>query len=209
MSKRDWFRNETWDAGIEAAFEARLNRARDKVQPLKLQALHLARSRPEVALRLLDRYFRSGDTLHLAAAFAIQAEARIAIGDVASAANSYELALAREAEWPQLKTIKTNSFLDYPLLVAEHRLTDRYDNALRVLEVRRSDCAFPVQHFIWHAARALIRCAQGATADAAAEARSAIAAADETSSGFRYHQSLGLVGAEHDQLKEQLRRLFA
>ena len=114
----------------------------------------------------------------------------MALGDVAGAVSSYRSALAREEEFPNTRT---NSFVEYPLLVAEQGLAEHFADALRVFAVRRADVAFPVQRFMWHAARALILSAQREPMQAQEEARIALASADASSSDFRYHQSLGLV----------------
>ena len=204
MSRSDWYRHAEWDAEIAADFDRRLRRARDKVQPLKIQAALLAETYPDVALGLLDRYFESGDTLFLAEAHATRARARVALGDISDAVQSYAAALTREAEFPNLKT---NSFVEYPLLVAEHGLTDRYGDALRVLAEREADLAFPVQHFKWHAARALILSAQGEPTHAKSEAERALAAAELSASGFFRHKSLGLVDNTYHELRERLRDL--
>ena len=206
MSRGDWFRHNDWNLEIEEDFNAHLRRARDKVQPLKIQAAILAETRPAVAVRLLDRYFESGDTLFIAQAHSTLAKARVNLGYVAGAAASFEAALQRETEFPNLKT---NSFVEYPLLVAQHRLADRYHAALRVLESRKSDLAFPVQEFMWHAACAIISSEQGSVTTAATEARAALAAAAKDSSDFRYHRSLGLVGDSFPALRERLRGLSA
>jgi tetratricopeptide (TPR) repeat protein len=206
MSRGDWFRHVEWDVEIQADFDAHLRRARDKVQPLKIQAALLAERHPEVALQLLDRYFESGDTFFLADAYCTQAEARAAIGDISGAAESYTAALTREAEFPN---VKTGSFVEYPLLVAQHRLKERYGDALKVLAARELDVAFPIRRFMWHAARSLILAAQGERTQARSEAKMALAEAEQTSSEFRYHQSLGLVGNSYHELREQLRDLTA
>jgi hypothetical protein len=202
MSRDDWFRHEDWSPQIEMDFDAQLKRARDKVQPLKIQAGILAERRPDVALRLLDRYFESGDTLFIAQAYATVADARLALGDFAAAADALEAALRRESEFPNLKT---NSFVQYPLLVAEHRLVERYGVALRVLESRKTDLLFPIQQFKWHAAYAVIAFEQGDMTTAGAHAGLALAAAGETSSGFARHKSLGLVGDSFSDLRARLR----
>ena len=53
----DWFRNTTWNASVEQAFDDKLRRARRQEQYLRVQVCTLARSHPDVALKLLDRYF--------------------------------------------------------------------------------------------------------------------------------------------------------
>lgn len=201
----DWFRHTEWDEDIESEFERRLKRAKDKIQPLKIQAAALAETHPSVAIDLIKRYFASGDTFFQADAHHTEATARMALGDVAGAVASYEAALRREAEFPNLKT---NSYVEYPLLIAEHRLTQRYELALRVLAERKADLAFPVQRFMWYAARALILSDRGESAAAAAEAREALLAAEDSSSGFSRHQTLGLVGDLHSALRDRLRKLI-
>ena len=200
----DWFRHTEWNADIESDFERRLKRAKDKVQPLKIQAATLAETHPAAAIDLLDRYFATGDTFFLADAYRTQAIARLALKDLPGAATSYEAALRRESNFPN---VKTNSFVEYPLLVAEHRMTERHEFAIRVLAERKSDVAFPVQRFMWHAASALILADQGDAARAAGEARNALVAADDSSSGFQNHQALGLVGDSYPAIRKRLEKL--
>jgi len=55
-----WFRQETWDEGIEQDFLARLSRSRSqRDQYLVIQALTIAKTFPSVALRLADHYFET------------------------------------------------------------------------------------------------------------------------------------------------------
>jgi len=208
MSRDDWFRHTDWNTEIEADFDAHLRRARDKGQPLKIQAAMLAATHPEAALHLLDRYLESGNRLFLAEAYQTQARARLALGDIPGATESYCAALSREAEFPNLRT---TSYVEYPLFVAEHGLQERYADALDVLDGKKAllGFAFPVEHFMWHAAKALIYSAQGKEQSARSEAQAAITAADQTSSGLRYHQSLGLVGERYGKLRQRLRELSA
>jgi tetratricopeptide (TPR) repeat protein len=83
-------------------FFAKLKRARDKAQYLRIQAGCLTRSRPQIALTLLERYLATGDNFGRAQAYVDQANALLALGEVERALASYELALAREQEFLNL-----------------------------------------------------------------------------------------------------------
>ena len=191
MSRNDWYRHTAWDSEIEAAFEAKLKRARGKAQYLRIQALHLTQSHPEVALRLLDRYFELGsDLVGCSAAHESRAEAYLALGRIDEAIACYEAALEREAAFPNAKS---NVSVEYPFLIATHNLRQHFARALQILEANRDDVAFPVNRFRWHAARALILTELGSAHDARSSAKLALEAAAEQKSEFRYHQSLGLV----------------
>ena len=63
---------------------------------------------------------------------------------------------------------------------------------------------FPVDHFKWHAARALML---GSSDRAAAResARTALEFAAKDDSGFRYHKKLGLISDQHDEALSRLR----
>ena len=201
MARDDWFRNTDWDSAIEAALFDKLSRARDKRQYLRIQASTLARGRPQVALRLLDKYFDLGDHFDHAQAHVDRASAYLALGGVDRAIAAYEAGLAREEQYPNLLT---QASLDLPFLIASLRITSRYQQALGLLERHRSRLAFPVDYFRWYAAHALILLAQGSTSLARAHAQVALQAAAKEHSGFRYHPSLGLVGSQYDDIREQL-----
>src|SRR4051794_37757046 len=96
----DWFRNKDWNADIAARFDAKLRRARDKQQYLRIQASYLADVQPEVALALLGRYFALGDHFDMAAAFVDQSTAHLAQRETDAALHSLQRARARERERP-------------------------------------------------------------------------------------------------------------
>ncbi len=98
MSHGDWFRNTSWDPEIENAFFKKLARARDKCQYLRIQASTLASRCPEVALRLLDKYFALGEHFDIAQAHVDRATAFLHLNQLDSAILAYEAALAREGE---------------------------------------------------------------------------------------------------------------
>src|SRR5687767_8082388 len=79
----DWFRNATWNPSIERAFDDKLRRARRKEQYLRIQACTLGRSHPDVALKLLERYFSLPNDFDHAQAHVDRATAYLALGRVA------------------------------------------------------------------------------------------------------------------------------
>jgi tetratricopeptide (TPR) repeat protein len=202
----DWFRNTTWDDAIERAFDEKLRRARRKEQYLRIQACTLARSHPEVALKLLDRYFELHDDFDHAQAHVDRATARLALGRVNEALEAYEAALAREAAFPNLQT---QAYLDLPYIVATRGVRDRYGRALELLGRHESRLIFPVDHFRWHAAHALIAAATGEANSVRNHAKRALEAASRDHSGFRYHPSVGLVTPQYGAVIKKLESLCA
>ena len=190
----------------EAHFNEKLRRARDKFQPLRIQAYHLENTDPKAALALLERYFALGNHFDMASAFLHQAEAYLTLGEQEQALASLERALQRERNFPN---VKTQAWSRFALLVAERKLEHLYDKALKVLEENplRSH-SFPVDVFQWHAAFALIADARGVRDYATESAAKALEFADLTDSGFRYHPRVGLVGSNYDSIKDELRRLL-
>ncbi len=201
MARDDWFRHTEWNADTEASFFGKLSRARDKKQYLRIQASTIAPHCPEVALRLLDHYFELGDHFDQAQAHVDRASAYLALGDTDRAIAAFEAALLREEQYPKLLT---QAYLDLPFLIASRGIKPRYEQALQLLQHFRSRLMFPVDHFRWHAAHALIASAQGQTSAARDHARLALDAAAQDHSGFRYHPNVGLVGPHYEHIREQL-----
>ncbi|WP_026600689.1 hypothetical protein [Methylomonas sp. 11b] len=98
MSRHDWYRNKKWDGDIEAAFTAKLKRARDKSQYLRIQASILADSQPEITLQLLEQYFALGVHFDYAQAWLDKARAHLSLDQLNQAIQAYQSALAREVE---------------------------------------------------------------------------------------------------------------
>jgi tetratricopeptide (TPR) repeat protein len=202
----EWFRNTAWNASIERAFDAKLRRARRKEQYLRIQACTLARSHPEVALKLLDRYFALPNDFDHAQAHVDRATAYLALGRVADALVAYEDALTRESAFPKLQT---EAYIAFPYLVATRAVQEQYARALELLLKYKSRLMFPVDHFRWHTARALIAAAAQDAKTAKLHSQEALEAAAREHSGFRYHPSVGLVTKQYDEVAKQLEALRA
>jgi len=206
VKRHDWFRNTSWDPEIESAFFKKLARAKDKSQYLRIQASILASHCPDVALRLLDQYFASGEHFEMAQAHVDRAAAYLCLGQLASAVLAYEAALAREASYQHSQT---QACLELPLLIAKERLSQHYDRAIALLQAHKNHLTFPADRFRWNCALALIRSEQGDCPAAQQAARNALAASTEAHAGFRYHPRIGLVVAMDESLRQRLTELAA
>ncbi len=201
----DWFRNTTWNDSVERAFEDKLRRARSKEQYLRIQASTLARSHPQVALKLLDRYFDLPDFSH-AQAYVDRATALLALGRVSDAIAAYEEALICEAALP---SFQTQAHLELPYLIATRGVRDQYHRARELLQVYAERLGFPVDHFRWHAARSLMAADCQEPGIARMHAKRALDAAALEHAGFRNHPSVGLVTEQYDDVIRKLERYLA
>lgn len=199
MARDDWYRNREWNADVEATYRRKLSRSRSgRPQYLTIQAGYLSERDPAVALALIDEYFGTGDKLHVPQALCVRAEAHLAMGNDTDAIAEYKQALDWEAAHPNFISTASTSF---PVLVAEMRLTDDYDYALKILTSRfsESDLLFPATEYMWNGSFALIAHEKGEVVAAREFAERAIRAATKTESPFRYHRKVGLVpNASHD-----------
>jgi hypothetical protein len=207
VSRDDWFRNERWDADIESAFRAKLARSRSgKPQYLVIQAGYLAKDYPDVALQLIDEFLTLPEVFEMPLARCVQARALETKGNVHQAISALKLALAWEVAHPGYLTTAS---IDYPMMVARHRIVDEYDDALTTLleRFKPQDFSFPATRYRWNGCQALIRAELGQIADARHFAERALAAASDTQSPFRYHRSIGLVETTTDDFGRRIKRI--
>ena len=207
MAAEKWFRNEEWNPTIEEHFFKKLCRARDKAQYLKIQAGRLCKKHPQVALALLKKFFASdGNSIFTAEAFLHQAEAHLLLGAKQKAIESFQKALQRQREFPN---VITAAWSEYGLLVATEKMSELFDDALRALQEHKTGLLFPIEQFLWYAIYALIADARRERQAAKDYAAKALHFSGLTHSGLRYHPKLGLVEARYESLKATLRRLAA
>jgi hypothetical protein len=131
----EWFRNRQWDDDIQAAFDARLGRARDKAQYLNVQAYTLLATHPTVAASLCRRALALNDPLETARAGLYLGTALAAEGDFDGAIDALEAAIEAERREPMHRTA---AYLDQALLVAMARRTDMYETVLGRLDARHA-----------------------------------------------------------------------
>ncbi|MBP6003569.1 MAG: hypothetical protein KA746_09070 [Pyrinomonadaceae bacterium] len=202
----DWFRNTDWNEEIEARFFEKLRQARDKGQCLRIQGCTLARVHPTVALRLLQEYFKLGESnFALAQAYVDQAAAYEALGEIDLAIQSYESALERENEFP---TSITRAYLELPELILKEDRREHYHQALSVLEKYSNHPKFPIDRFQWHSMFAIISKELGNTSSACIHAKQALEEASRTHSGFQNHSKLGLVGDDQRLTRQKLEAIL-
>ncbi len=128
----DWYRNTDWNEEIEAAFFAKLERARSqRDQYIVLQAHHLSQTHPEVALRLVEFYYQTRtEDFHDSRAAMIVSAAKFASGGYAEALDNYlKILSGEEAE----KSIHVGSPIEFAFLTARFRSAMHYDAALEQL----------------------------------------------------------------------------
>lgn len=134
------------------------------------------------------------------------ASAFLAKGEVQRAVQSYGKALEREAEFPKLKT---DAYILYPLTIVQNKLSNLYRSANEILDTHHHRLMFPIDHFRWHAVKAIILADAGEKEIASSHAARALEAAKIKKSGFRFHQKLGLVGKEFEGVVNELRAIHA
>lgn len=158
----EWYRQTEWSDEIEAAFHAKLARARSqRDQYIVIQALTLANSRPDVALRLVDYYFETRtDDFDDGRAELARSRALFASGGYVEALDSYLETLKRD---PETTGMAVSSPLMFVFLAARYRSTTHYQAALEFLpDLPEPSPKLPAVIFETHAARAIILSETGA-----------------------------------------------
>ena len=95
-------------------------------------------------------------------------------------------------------------------MVVENDLTDEFQSVILILDELEEDLImFPIDQYHVYAIRAIIEKQNGSSDTAKTFAKKAIEASRSTSSGFRYHSSLGLVRDLETELHKKLEAVLS
>lgn len=208
----DWFRSDGWSAAEQEHFEAKLQRARDRAEYLRIKGLTLLETgdplREAAGEALLERLIRdyAADEHSVAGAQAHLAHWHARHGRIDAAAARYESTLAAEAG----KNFSHGAELDLASLIAEHRRASEYDHAERLLDAEIDDPAgarllFRDAQYQYSVARSRIASSRGQADRAAAFAMGALWLVAANGPAAARHPDVGLIDddsarGEHDEL---------
>ncbi len=92
----------------------------------------------------------------------------------------------------------------FPLTIIRNQLIHHFEEARQVLLDNQNQLMFPIDHFLWNGFMAIIVAQEGSNEYARELARAAVEAAEIKRSGLAYHQDIGLVGKEYEDLVKTL-----
>lgn len=210
----EWYRKTTWSEGDQSDFFDRLKRSRtvgNKAQYLRIQASHLeAVGSPELlraAQMLLEKILTDfPDELQLASAYSQKASCLAKLGELDDAINCYRLVFDTQRRLPR---IQTYAHVEFGRLVVANKMTHLFDEVLAILvEFDIKGVEFPKDVFQKFGILAIIGAQRGEIEKAKEFARTAIEAASQIHSGFRYHPTVGLVGDKETPFYKSLQAIL-
>jgi tetratricopeptide (TPR) repeat protein len=214
MTKKDWYRKNSWTFEDRVDFEAHLKRSRSsfhKAQYLRIQALQLQDLGTEpmlhAALELLDRLLADyPDPSQLTAALTQRGECLSDLGRYEDALISFRRAFEAQRQFPN---IRVNTYLRFGELVVALKRRDLYSEALSLLKEFGGDEVFPVEKYEAAAIQALISEEAGDVPAARLFARAALSAMAQQEPPFPRHKNIGLVRFVDPTVLDRLRALAA
>jgi hypothetical protein len=204
--RTDWVSSPDWSPEIEAEFEAKLRRARNKGEYLRVKGVTLIQQedqqRREAGRILLRRLVAEyPDTLTIAWAYESLGDADALDGLDGDAENRYREAIDAYRRTPG---VQGNAEIKLAGLIARTKQRSKYNEAETILD--RSRPVWKIEHFWVHLARARIAADLGDAAVAGTQARLALTAEADPKPQAPRHPALGHVRTDAETLTE-LRRL--
>jgi tetratricopeptide (TPR) repeat protein len=211
MGAEDWYRNETWNAEIEEAFEAKLKRSRGayyKAQYLRIQATYLFKSEYEniqnVGVTLIQRMINDYPTEESSTVFGHEQ-----LGDYYFRKSDYQNAVrfydfVNDCYKKDHKYRNNTSWIaDLKLVdvILTANLQDRFEEAYKICKnYRIADITMNSDKYYCLELSALICNVLGRKEEAKEYAKKALKMSKVTEPQFRYHKNVGLVNASTEQL---------
>jgi tetratricopeptide (TPR) repeat protein len=198
MSSAAWYTRSTWTAEDAEDFWARIARKRHpemRAQLMRIQAAHLEKAGYlDAAIAMLEEILAQyPENFDVAQVHHQLATCRERQDRMVDAIYHLRAALAAQNTKPNYKT---GAWLTFGRMVAEHQLRELYAESLATLQSNADavpGIIFPAERYLYSAALAIIYESRGERSAAVEYARKAIAAAELTHSGLRYHPTVGLV----------------
>jgi tetratricopeptide (TPR) repeat protein len=137
----------------------------------------------------------------LAQTYLQKAHCLIALGRSEEAIPWFRKVLEQEEASP---SAKTQGYLDFPTFIVANERQGLYSEADQILRNHADRLMFPVDHYRWNSALAIISENDGNLVSACEFASRALEAAGQGHSGFRYHPKVGLVQKQDERIQRQL-----
>lgn len=201
-SRTDWSSSAGWDRETEEIFEAKLRRARNKGEYLRVKGVTLIKqddkARRNAGRRLLTRMVDEfPDTLTVSWAYEFLGEADEADGLDDAAEGWYREAIAA---YQRIPGVRGYAEVKLAGVIARTRQRPKYAEAEALLDAYRP--LWKIEHFWLHLARARIAADLGDRAVAADQARLALAAEAEEAPQAPRHPDVGHVRTDKKTLRE-------
>lgn len=202
MSSTDWYTRDKWNPEFAEEFWQKISRKRDprmKAQLIRIQAEHLEKSDLiDEALTLLhvilDEY---SEIFDISQVYHQLGQCYIKKDKIDDAIETLKKSIAIENEKPNYQT---GSWLTFAVLITEQKLTQYYDEFITIVEQLSSKpggiearTRFPLDQYYFYGTLSNIEKHKGNIENSKKYVDLALAAAEKTESGFRYHPKLGLV----------------
>jgi hypothetical protein len=200
VGRHDWYRKTTWTGPDQSDFWEHFERARSphsKSQYLSVQAIHLRdtgkRELITAAVKLLEKCVAdySDQQFEMQRAYHTLASCHALLNQNDVAASAFLKALEARRAMPHFQG---DAHIDLALFAIVSDLTELFPAAEAALLEFGSESPFPLDVYRFQGALAVLSHARGDQRAAREHALLALEASERKESGFRYHQSLGLVG---------------